>query len=199
MKVKLQIAHQVPGRIRMKIPSAKGNTAMLEEIQKTFSAIPGIEQVVVNPETGSVVLRYDADQHDHFHAGFTHHLNQHHEGHAHAHHRPPTNEIDALASKIADEAEFLAEHSDAAKAVVDFCRHWDREIKVASGNMLDLKMVLCVGLVGFMIFEVGAAAATPVWVTLTLFGLNHFVEMQSELAEKAVESAQAAEGEAAPA
>ena len=46
-------------------------------------------------------------------------------------------------------------------------------------------MVLAVGLVGYMIFEVGAAAATPVWVTLTLFGLNHFVEMQAELAEKA--------------
>jgi hypothetical protein len=49
MKVKPQIAHQVPGRIRMKIPSAKGNPAMLEEIQKTFAAIPGIEEVVVNP------------------------------------------------------------------------------------------------------------------------------------------------------
>jgi hypothetical protein len=89
----------------------------------------------------------------------------------------------------------LAEHSDAAKAVVDFCKHWDREIKTASGNLVDLKMVLCIGLVGFMIFEVGASAATPVWVTLTLFGLNHFIDMQSELAE----SARTAEGNAAPA
>jgi hypothetical protein len=55
--------------------------------------------------------------------------------------------------------------------------------------------VLAVGLVGYMIFEVGAAAATPVWVTLTLFGLNHFVEMQSELAEQAREE----QGEAASA
>ncbi len=196
MKVKLQIAHQVPGRIRMKIPSAKGDPALLEEIQKTFSAIPGIEQVVVNPQTGSVVLRYDADRQDEFHAGFARRLNEHQAAPTQQpRHRAPSNEIDALASKIADEAEFLAEHSDAAKAVVDFCRRCDREIKVATGNMLDLKMVLCVGLVGFMIFEVGAAAATPVWVTLTLFGLNHFIEMQSELAE----GARAAEGEAAPA
>jgi hypothetical protein len=192
MKVKLQIAHQVPGRIRMKVPSAKGNPAMLEEIQKAFSVIPGIEQVVINCETGSVVLRYDADRHDDFHAGFTHRFNEHHAGH-HKNHRPPTNEIDALASKIEQEAEFLAEHSDAARAVVDFCRHCDREIKIATGNVMDLKMVLCVGIVGFMIFEVGAAAATPVWVTLTLFGLNHFIEMQSELAESA------REGGAAPA
>ena len=88
------------------------------------------------------------------------------------------------ARKIEEEANFLAEHSDAAKAVVDFCKHWAREIKVASGNLVDLKMVLCIGLVGYTIFEVGAAAATPVWVTLTLFGLNHFIEMQSELAER---------------
>jgi cation transport ATPase len=193
MKVKLQIAHQVPGRIRMKIPSAKGNPELLEEIQKTFSAIPGIEQVVVNPETGSVVLRYDTDQHDNFHAGFSHRMNEHHGGNHHSH-RAPSNEIDALASKIEEEANFLAEHSQAAKAVVDFCRHWDHEIKHASGNIFDLKMVLCVGLVGFMIFEVGAAAATPVWVTLTLFGLNHFIEMQAELAEQL----RAEQGEAAP-
>jgi hypothetical protein len=194
MKVKLQIAHQVPGRIRMKIPSAKGDPALLEEIQKTFSVIPGIEQVEVNPATGSVVLKYDADRHDDFHAGFAHRFNEHDAGQPPVRRRPPSNEIDALATKIEEEADFLAEHSDAAKAVVEFCRHWDTEIKVASGNMLDLKMVLCVGLVGFMIFEVGAAAATPVWVTLTLFGLNHFIEMQAELAE----GARVAEGNAAP-
>jgi hypothetical protein len=125
---------------------------MLEEIQKTFSAIPGIEQVVINPETGSVVLRYDADQHDDFHAGFTRCFNEHHARDALPHHRPPTNEIDALARKIEDEAEFLAEHSGAATAVVDFCWHCDREIKVVTGNMMDLKMLLAVGLVGYMIF-----------------------------------------------
>jgi cation transport ATPase len=191
MKVKLQIAHQVPGRIRMKIPSAKGNPGLLEEIQKTFSAVPGIEGVTVNPETGSVVLRYDTDRHDDFHAGFAHRY-EHHAGHHPR--KPPSNEIDALATKIEEEANFLAEHSQTAKAAVEFCRHWDKEIKLASGNMVDLKMVLCVGLVGFMIFEVGAAAATPVWVTLTLFGMNHFIEMQAELAEQL----RTEQGEAAP-
>jgi hypothetical protein len=178
MKVKLQIAHQVPGRIRMKVPSAKGNPAMLQEIQDAFSAIPGIEQVVVNPETGSVVLKYGADRHDDFHAGFTHRCNEY-QGHVPGHGLPPSNEIDDLVTKIQEEADFLAEHSEAAKAVVDFCKHWDREIKVASGNLVDLKIVLCVGLVGCTIFEIGAAAATPVWVTLTLFGSTHFIEMQA--------------------
>jgi Heavy metal associated domain 2 len=182
MRAKLQIAHQVPGRIRMKIPSAKGNPEQLEEYRQTLSLIPGIEQVEVNPDTGSIVLKYDPDQHDDFHAGFHHHCNQHH-GNGAAHHRPPTSEIDALASKIEQEAEFLAEHSETARAVVDFCKRTDREIKIATGNVLDLKMVLAIGVVGFTIFEVGATAATPVWVTLSLFGLNHFIEMQTEQIE----------------
>jgi hypothetical protein len=181
-KVKIKIAHQVPGRIRMKVSGAKGNAEQLEEIKQTFSLIPGIEQVDVNPDTGSVILRYDPDRQNDFHAGFHHCCHEHH-AHAAALHRPPTNEIDALAYKIEEEAEFLAQHSEAARAVVDFCKRADREIKVATGNMLDLKMVLAIGVVGFTVFEVGATAATPVWVTLALFGLNHFIEMQAEQLE----------------
>jgi hypothetical protein len=169
----------------MKVPSAKGNPELLAEIERSFGAIPGIEEVVINPVTGSVVLKYDEEQHDDFHAGFTHNFNEHHADCTTANYRPPSTEIDALANTIQEEADFLAEHSDAAKAVVEFCRYCDRQIKVGSGNTLDLKMGLCVGIVGFMIFEIGAAAATPVWVTLSLFGLNHFIELQSEAAKNA--------------
>ena len=50
--VKLHVAHQVPGRVRMKIPSAKGNPELLEEMKQTLSVIPGIEEVIINPATG---------------------------------------------------------------------------------------------------------------------------------------------------
>ena len=46
-KMKLQIAHQVPGRIRMKVPSVKTNPELAEQIKQTFSVIPGIDQVTV--------------------------------------------------------------------------------------------------------------------------------------------------------
>jgi hypothetical protein len=44
---------------------------------------------------------------------------------------------------------------------------------------VDLKILLAAGIIGFTIFEVGTAAATPVWVTLTLFSLNHVIEMHA--------------------
>lgn len=170
-KLKLQIAHQVPGRIRMKMPAAKGNPELLEQIKTTFAVIPGIEEVTVNPATGSIVLHYDADRHDEFHGRLRHHYGEN----LAANRRPPTNEIDALANKIEEEAEFLAEHSQVARAVVDFFKKFDREIKVASGNAVDFKIVLAGGIAVFTVLEVGATAATPVWVTLAIFGLNHLV------------------------
>jgi cation transport ATPase len=183
MKVKLQIAHQVPGRIRIKVPSVRRDPELLAEIERSFGAIPGIEEVMINPVTGSVVLKYDVEEHDEIHTRFTRHFNEYHADHASAHHRAPSTEMDALANKIEEEANFLAEHSHAAAAVVDFCRHCDRQIKLGSGNTFDLKMGLCVGIVGVVVFGVGATAATPVWVALSLFGLNHFIEMRSEAAK----------------
>jgi cation transport ATPase len=168
---KLQIAHQVPGRVRMKVPSGKDNPELLEQMKQTLSAIPGIEQVTVNPSTGSLVLHYDTDHHDTFHG--------HLENHTGGHEKPPTNEIDSLANKIEQEAEYLAEHSHAAQVVVDFFKEADKQIKVATGNVIDLKMVLATGIAGFTIFEVGASAATPVWVTLSIFGLNHVIQANS--------------------
>jgi cation transport ATPase len=175
-KMKLQIAHQVPGRVRMKVPSAKDNPELLEQIKQTFSVIPGVEQVTVNPSTGSVVLHYDTERHDEFHGRL-----QHHTG---GHEKPPNNEIDALASKIEQEAEYLAEHSHTAKAVVDFFRETDKQIKLATHNVVDLKILLATGIAGYTIFEVGASAATPVWATLAIFGLNHIIQANSPDAQE---------------
>ena len=169
--LKFNIAHQVPGRVRMKIPSAKGNPELLQQICETFAVIPGIERITVNPVTGSVVMHYDVEQHDEFHGRMQHHL-------PHGY-QPPVTEIDDFARKIEQEAEFLARNSQSARAVVDFFKKLDREIRVATDNNIDLKIALAVGIIGFTVLEVGTAAATPVWVTLTLFALNHVIEMHA--------------------
>ena len=153
-KFKLEIAHQTHGRVRMKVPSAKGDQEILREIAETFGAIPGIERVTVNPTTGSVTLHYDTEDHAAFHHGLSQSLS------GASVYRPPATEFDELANRIEDEAEFLARHSESAKAVVD------------------LKIALAAGIIGLTVFEIGTSAATPVWLTLTIFSLNHIIEMQ---------------------
>jgi hypothetical protein len=175
-KMNLKIAHQVPGRVRLKIPAGKGNAELLKQISETFGVIPGIEQIQVNPTTGSVTLYYDTDYHDDFHGSFHHHY----AAHGGAEH-PPTTELDELTRRIEDEAEFLAQHSETARALVDFIKKCDREVKLMTNNTIDLKIVFALTIIGFTIFEVGATAATPVWVTLAIFTLNHFIEMHPSM------------------
>ena len=173
-KMNLQIAHQVPGRVRMKIPAGKGNPELLKQISDVFGVIPGIEEVIVNPTTGSVTLHYDTDRHDEFHGSFQQHYEAH--GASNGMHGADT-ELDKITHSIEAEAEFLARHSHTARAVVDFVKMVDHEIKRATNNNIDLKIVFAVAIIGFTVFEVGATAATPVWVTLAIFTVNHFIEM----------------------
>jgi hypothetical protein len=172
-KLKLKIAHQVPGRIRMKISAAKGDPEMLEEIKSVFAVIPGLSKVSANPTTGSIVLHYDPDLHRDFDTSFQHHCRQ-----CDLDAARPTNEIDDLARKIQTEAEYLAENSESARAVVAFFKKMDAEIKSASGNAVDLKVVLAAGIIAFTVLEVGATAATPVWLTFAVFGMNHLVGLR---------------------
>jgi Heavy metal associated domain 2 len=188
-KLNLKIEHQVPGRVRMKIPAAKNNPELLKQVSETFAVIPGIEHVTVNPTTGSVVLFYDVDQHDEFHGTFRGHYEAHggnnggNNGNGAMH--GADTELDKLTNSIEAEAEFLASHSHAARVFVDFIKSIDHEVKRATNNNLDLKIVFAVGIIGLTVFEVGATAATPVWVTLAIFTVNHFIQMHEQQNTKA--------------
>ena len=68
--------------------------------------------------------------------------------------------------------------------IVDFFKEVDQQIKTSSHNTIDLKIVLAFGIASFTIMEVGANAATPVWVTLAMFGLNHLIEANTHKAQE---------------
>lgn len=180
MKHKAHIAHHTHGRTRMKVPSGKGNPAVLEQFQQALAAVPGIERVETNPDTGSVIVHYDPRLKVEFECALCQHLEAHH--HHAAEQAPvtrPGDEVEDAMAKIQAEAEFLAQHSESAKALVDLCKNLDRQIKVQTNNAIDLKIVLAGGLTVYTFFAIGATAATPMWVTLALFGLNHFAELHA--------------------
>jgi Heavy metal associated domain 2 len=54
-----QVVHAIPGRVRVKIARLKENPALAREVQEHLSAVQGIQQVEVNPVTGSVLVLYD--------------------------------------------------------------------------------------------------------------------------------------------
>src|SRR4051794_38543304 len=60
------IAHHVPGRVRLKVSAARGDSHFLQAVVKAVSGIPEVRRVHANPRTGSVVIEYRADQKEAF-------------------------------------------------------------------------------------------------------------------------------------
>jgi hypothetical protein len=179
MKHRAHIVHQMPGRVRIKIPSAKGNAELLEEVRHSFNGMPGLHQVTAKPSSGSIVVHYDPE----VQAQLDEHLRKRWKEALPtlrvkaAGRELPGNEFDTVARKVEAEAELLAGHSEWARLVVEFFKATDREIKLLTNNAIDLKIVLALGLAAATFVGVGAHAATPMWVTLALFAINHFLEM----------------------
>jgi Heavy metal associated domain 2 len=185
-----EIAHATRGRVRLKIPAAKRNPELLNQIKTAFEGIPGIDAIEVRKNSGSLVIFYDPDHHVDIASLFVS-LSQTtgapldmapHA--AAASHRPPPTKVDELTGSIEAEAEYLAEHSAVARSVVEMVKQLDRQLKRSTGNNIDLKIMVPIILAGFTFLEIGAAAATPMWVTLAIFSMNHFVELHAHDADK---------------
>jgi hypothetical protein len=179
-----EVAHHTRGRVRLKIPAAKDKPELLEQIKASFSNVPGIDYIEVRPSSGSIVLFYDPERHADV-PSFFQSLGEE-TGHPMAanlaraaQRRPPENKISQVTQEIEDEAEFLAEHSTFARVIVDLAKDCDRQLKRVTNNNIDLKIMVPLVLAGFTFLEIGAAAATPMWVTLVIFSLNHFVELHA--------------------
>lgn len=188
-----EVAHAVHGRVRLKIPAAKHDPDLLNRIKAAFTGLPGVDAVEIKPSSGSLVIYYDPDHHPEIASLFLS-LSQTESAPltvAHpsvpqqaAPHRAPTNKVDDMTRTIEDEAEFLAEHSMFARTVVEAVKELDRKIKRSTNNNVDLKIMVPIALAGVTFLEIGAAAATPMWVTLAIFSMNHFVELHAHDADE---------------
>jgi hypothetical protein len=54
--------HNVPGRLRVKIPDIKGNESNYLKIKDLLSQYDEINRISINPVTGSVVVHYNEDK-----------------------------------------------------------------------------------------------------------------------------------------
>ena len=53
--------HEVPGRLRIQIPSLKRSPLRAQEIQDLLEDLSGIKSTSVNTVTGSIIIHYDPD------------------------------------------------------------------------------------------------------------------------------------------
>src|SRR5215831_8825019 len=59
--LKVDLAHHLPGFLRLHSALLKGNARAAKETQRHLAEISGVRSASVNPSTGSVLLEYDPD------------------------------------------------------------------------------------------------------------------------------------------
>ena len=159
----------------MRVRHAKRDPRMLRQLQEFVAGLQGVNSVEINPVTGSILVHYQPESHEEIQAL----LRQ-------ANDAPPSSdedlppalfEADELAEKIEREAEFLSHHSELAFHVVNAVKSLNKEIRSATGNTVDLKVLLPAGLAVWAFFKAGAEISTPLWVTLGIFSFNSFVAL----------------------
>jgi nitrate reductase NapAB chaperone NapD len=187
-----EVAHAVPGRVRLRIASARGKPELLNAIKTDFATMPGVDSIDAKLDSGSLVIYYDAEHHPEM-ASLFRAMSQVEalplvippsSPTEQRPHRPVATKVDEMADAIEGEAEFLADHSTIARQVVEAMRGLDRSIKQSTNNNVDLKIMVPLGLAAVTFLEIGAAAATPMWVTLAIFSMNHFIELHAHDADK---------------
>ena len=167
-----RVAHHTAGRLRLKLATGKRNQPLLEEIRLLLKPRPGVKDVSVNTTTGSVLIHYDAGKWRDARAELEQAAN--------------ISGLFTLAEpgpdvikSVEKEAQFLAEHSDAARAAVDFVKDVNQSVKRATNNAVDLNVLVPLGAAIYSFLQLESEAATPLWLTLGIFSFNSFVALHS--------------------
>jgi len=162
--------------MRVKLPDMKGNHRALAKIKQSVSEMPGVTCVDTNAITGSVLVHYDPSAFEQFQDSLAGHA----EENALFSFKPPElTEADEVADKIEAEAEFLAEHSELARSLLNVCKQLNDEVKKATHNMVDLRVLVPLGLAIYTFTRQDPMMSTPLWVTLGIFSVNSFVALHA--------------------
>ena len=57
--------HSVPGRLRIKTPFIKNNDVKAKHVEKFLGQVRGLQSIVTNPRTGSILINYNPQKLSH--------------------------------------------------------------------------------------------------------------------------------------
>ncbi len=178
MPASAHIAHNVPGRMRIRVAGGKRDPRLLESVRACAAKVPGATRVQVNKDTGSVVIHYRNRTLKQFAEGLS---EQGLSSQAFQLSVPEIGEAGEMWSMMEHESEFLAAHSQLARSVVEETKRLDTAVKEATDNALDLKVLVPLGLAVVSFVYLGTDISTPLWLSLGVFSFNSFVSLHPAL------------------
>lgn len=152
---KAEIRHASHGRLRLAVPSRKGNRAYFEHVEKTLPELmPGAGSVSTNHQTGSILILHDG-------AITTKALASMEHGVFHL------DETTGLGRTV----------KGLAPSVRQAFRDADKKIKAASHDEIDTAGLAFLVLLGTGAYQIAKGNfAAPAWYTLFWYALNIFLK-----------------------
>jgi len=151
------ISHSTPRRLRIKIPSSKGNTSFLSSVKDHFLDLEGIEKVEINTVTGSVLLIHNLDSRIIADYAANH----------------------DLFSIKAPETEY--KQTFISKKITETFKDLNKTVTASTkgfANVPDLLVLVLIGLSAYQISQGNFMA--PAWYTAVWYALNIFLKSQPE-------------------
>jgi len=170
------VSHHIPGRMRINLPSLKGDGWLLQEIRESLSPLPGVRDIETNLLTGSILLRYSADEFETFGARLA---EQAERNGLFTLNLPPLNSGRRLSMRPAEPVN-LTGPSEMARAIAGILGEVNISIKRQTDNIIDLKFLLPFTVAMYGTFKAGKRVGTPLWLTLILFSFTSFVVLNQE-------------------
>jgi len=169
-----RVVHHARGRLRIKLPAARRNRKLLQNIQEYIAPIEGVKQIEINPLTGSVLIYYDPKRHEDFHTALARHAEQ---SDLFRVAPPEVQQAEEIVETLEQDAEFLAAHSETAQSIFSFFKALNQEVKRATNNAVDLRLLMPVGIAAYSLFFVDKEKSAPLWIALAAFSFHSFVSL----------------------
>ena len=157
--VEAYVHHQIPGRVRFRLPAAKGEDQRLRELSSAIAKVDGVNAVHYNPVIGSILIEYSPREYRDL-SSLDKSLN---ESGIPIEVRLPVPQDDASPSR---NKRHHRRKSQAAKVVDSFFSELDHDIRSATGNEVDLKFIMPLIVAVLGLISLRRSGATPLWLTM---------------------------------
>jgi hypothetical protein len=147
------LAHHVPGRLRLKVAAGRRRPDVLEGIQRAVWPLEGVRAVDINPMTGSVLIEYQGDAQT-----FPQYIADHGQrSGVFTLHRPGLEPPTGL-----------------ARAITDVTHRVNGVVRETVHGAADLRELLPIAIGLYAVFAVDRAVGAPLWLSLLFFSFSSY-------------------------
>ncbi len=149
------ISHRTTGRLRVKIPSSKGDHSFLVSLKERFSSLRGLKTVEINPLTGSILIVHESDE--------------------------KTIAAYALANNLFVLQGLDSSPAGLQQRITKVFRSVNSQLKTATSGEIDMGGLAFVVLLGVGIYQISAGNFTALpWYAAFWYALNIFLKSGTE-------------------